>query len=827
MQTLTLVILPSSLVAVPLLAGFGRASRRESSKSGRTKSHLKDDRPQPERIPPKRKPKKVRPPAEVHLSVEVPPGTKVRVTVGKAVTGQKKAAAAKTHDQVFEVPQEPEPRSSADTAAGTGRVRLPAISTGQFRAFADSLGSGLQSLGERIPRALGDGEFRRGLLGPAGWMALSLAVYLIVRLYDLASYPVYFFTDEAVQTVLAADLVQAGFRDFLGHYLPTYFQNVYEFNLSLSVYAQVLPFMIFGKSVFVTRATAVLLTLPGAAAIGLSLRDVLHARYPWIGILLLSCTPAWFLHSRTAFETSLMVSFYACFLYCYLLYRTRSPKYLYPALVFAAAVFYAYGPGEIIILGTGILLLASDARFHWEQRKTIARGLLLGLLLALPYIRFRLQLPEEHAEALRLLESIWVMDVPLSQKLGTSLEYYTSGLSPFYWFLTNTRDMGRHVMGEYANLMTWTLPFVLGGIAIAVRRVRRPEYRAVLACVLAIPLGGAVAGAGITRLLSMVVPASILSALALDAVADWLTRLVRPRVVGASIFLGLSLVSFGLLRDALVNGPLWNRNYGMDIPWGGPEVFGAVEELIQQDPDVFVYVSPTWANGVDTLARFFLPDGAPVDIANADRFAEHSQDLADNMVLVLTASEFEAARTDPKFADVRYEKLISYPDGSPGFYFVRMRYSALADTLVEQERLERQRPIIETVVVGGHTYTVEHPFLDSGTIQHMFDGDTYTLARGYEANPLILRITFDAPRSVDELVVTTGSMDFGLTVRLYPAGGSEPKVYARDFLDLPDDPTVTLVLDQPPDLVERMDIEITQLGVAGPSKLHIREIELK
>jgi hypothetical protein len=216
-----------------------------------------------------------------------------------------------------------------------------------------------------------------------------------------------------------------------------------------------------------------------------------------------------------------------------------------------------------------------------------------------------------------------------------------------------------------------------------------------------------------------------------------------------------------------------------------------------------------------------------VDIANADRFTEQRQDLTDNTVLVLTASEYEAVRTDPKFTDVRSEKMIPYPDGSPGFYFVRMRYSALADALVEQERLERQRPISETVEAGGERLTVEHPFLDSGTIQHMFDGDTYTLARGYEANPMILRITFDTPRPVHELVLTTGSMDIGLTVRLYPAGGGDPEVYSRDYPDLPDDPTVTLAFGQPPDLVERVDLEISQLGVVGPSKLHIREIEFK
>lgn len=772
-----------------------------------------------------------------NLGVTVPPGTQVRITVEavrpgdwprvifqQAVGGvQSHASTSIDSPQPVQMPPEPQPPATA----AARRVRIAAILTRQVHAHVDRMWNRARSLGDWLRRTLGAAASGRNLLGPTAWMALSLVIYLLVRLYRLQDYPIYFFTDEAVQTVLAADFVHAGFRDFLGHYFPTFFQNVYEFNLSLSVYAQVVPYLLFGKSLVVTRATAVLLTVPGAAAIGLSLRDVYGCRYPWIGVLLLSCTPAWFLHSRTAFETALMVSFYACFLYCYLLYRTRSPKFLYPTLVFAAAVFYAYGPGEIIILGTGLLLLVSDARYHWHHRSTIARGLLLGVLLSLPYLRFRLQLPEEHAEALRLLQSVWVLDVPLSEKVRTSVEYYASGLSPAYWFLTNTRDMARHVMGPHPNLATWALPFVLGGLVIALRGIRRPELRTLLACVLAIPLGGAVAGPGITRLLSMVVPATLLGTLGLDAAANWIARRLAPRLVAGAIFVALSLASLLLLRDALVNGPLWNRNYGMDIPWGAPQVFGAVEEILQEDPQAFVYVSPTWANGVDTLARFFFPDGARVGIANADWFSESIRDLTEDTVLVLTAPEYQEVLADPKFADVRYDRLIAYPDGSPGFYFVRMRYSEAARSILKQDALERQRPITETVEVDGHLFTVEHPYLDSGTIQHMFDGDTYTLARGYEANPIVLRIAFDTPQPLREVVVTTGSMEVGLLVRLYPAGGDGPIVYTREFRDLPDDPTVALTFDQPPDLVERVDVEITQLDVNGPSKLHIREIQFR
>jgi hypothetical protein len=135
-------------------------------------------------------------------------------------------------------------------------------------------------------------------------LLLALGVYVAVRLIRLVDYPTWFFADEAIQTVLASDFVRDGFRDFHGHLFPTYFLNVYGYNENLTVYVQVIPYLLFGKSVFVTRATSVLVTAFGALAVGLILRRVFRLRMPWIGILLLSSAPAWFLHSRTAFETT-------------------------------------------------------------------------------------------------------------------------------------------------------------------------------------------------------------------------------------------------------------------------------------------------------------------------------------------------------------------------------------------------------------------------------------------------------------------------------------------------------------------------------------------
>ena len=151
---------------------------------------------------------------------------------------------------------------------------------------------------------------------PGVLLALSLGVYLLVRLIGLADWPIYFFTDEAVQTVMAADFIKADLHNYDNEWMPTFFSNGPSFNLSsVSVYVQVLPYLLFGKSVYVTRLVSMLISALGALFVALSLKHGFNSTRPWLGILLLSSAPAWFLHSRTAFETVEMSAFFAGFLY--------------------------------------------------------------------------------------------------------------------------------------------------------------------------------------------------------------------------------------------------------------------------------------------------------------------------------------------------------------------------------------------------------------------------------------------------------------------------------------------------------------------------------
>ena len=76
---------------------------------------------------------------------------------------------------------------------------------------------------------------RRGLCawGMENWLfSGGLLLYLLTRLIQLDKFPIFFFTDEAVQTMSAVDLIARGFRDSAGRLLPAYFENGGQYNLS-------------------------------------------------------------------------------------------------------------------------------------------------------------------------------------------------------------------------------------------------------------------------------------------------------------------------------------------------------------------------------------------------------------------------------------------------------------------------------------------------------------------------------------------------------------------------------------------------------------------
>lgn len=661
------------------------------------------------------------------------------------------------------------------------------------------------------------------------YFVLSLVVVAATRLIGIERFPIYFFTDEAANTVLAADFVENGFRDESGEPFPVYFSNTEKLSLSASVYLQILPYVLLGTSVLATRATAALVGLSAAVAVGLILKDAFRIRRAWVGVLLLGIVPAWFLHSRTAFETTLYASLFAWFLFFYLRYRMGKVSAALPAVVFAALAFYSYNTGQAgLVVCIGLLLLV-DARHHLSNRRIVLLAGGLAIVLALPYIRFQIEHPGEIARRLQLLDSPLVRaDLPVMEKAVRFLKEYATGISPAYWYAPDSgRDLVRHQMKGYGHLLWPTLPLALLGLVIAIRKWRDPAHRVVLIALFAAPIGAAMAGVQVTRALVVVIPVTLLTVVGAAGLVRWMGDRVNAPRQSAAAFVLLSLVAGAMAWDALRNGATWYSDYGWTgMQYGARQVFSATTEYLARHPRSTGWVFPTAWNGSDMLRRFFAPGEGRISLLSLDNFLERRFEALDSALVVLTASDYARVLESGKVTVEGVEEVVLLPDGNPGFYLVRLSYAPEADAIFSAEAAARAARVEEMAGLGGQQVIIRHTPFDRGSLDDLFDGDPSTFVRTAGANPAIVEIEFETPIRLTGLRLTTGHSDMEITIRADPGGGVQPGRYDRGFAGLPRDPTLELILDPPPGPVHRLTIEVRDASGSAASHVHLREIAL-
>ncbi len=708
-------------------------------------------------------------------------------------------------------------------------------------------------------------NLRRFIINPSELFIFGIFLYLVTRLIGLVQFPIYFFTDEAIQTVSAADLVRDHFYSPDKIFLPTYFQNGNFYNLSVSVYAQVIPYILFGKSILATRSVSVFVSLLSGICLALCFRSVgrefgksrndprgkIPAEGWWSIVLFLSITPAWFLHSRTAFETVLFCSFFGMYLAAYLLYRYQSRNYIYLAVISGVLAFYSYSPGQVVLVVFTIGLFLSDLRFHWQNRRAIFVALLLGLICLLPYFRFLSYHESAPFEHLRNLDSYWMTPIPLSVKVGRYIHEYLNGLNPYYWFIPNDRDLIRHVMKGYGHLGLFNLPFILIGFMVSIMHLRNSANRAIILAILAAPSGAALVGIGVTRVLVMVIPAAILAGIGWQTILDWidqtkldyekkrinqpppfsknplLTNLLNKQVAQIALFLLLAGINIYMLWDGLYKAPTWYEDYGLyGMQYGAKQLFGdVIPRYIQADSRNHLFVSSLWANGADVFIRFFLPEEYSNRIAmgSIDTYLSQKQPLDEHTIFILTPEEFRQALASPKMRYLGLLETVPYPDGKDGFYIVRLAYVDNVDQIFAAEKEARRHLISEDLEIQGIPARVQYSPIDAGQLSDAFDGDVFTLIRGLEANPFVLDFTFGQTLTIKGIRADFGSMDFEFKVILYNENYPNGLVVKQVYKGLPPDPHIELLFPQPYH-GDHIRIEILSLSEGEVAKIHIREI---
>lgn len=666
---------------------------------------------------------------------------------------------------------------------------------------------------------------------------LGSALYLLTRLVGLSRFPIYFFCDEAVQATLADGLLRHGFRSADGVLLPPFLRNDQQFNLSLSAYLQIPAVALFGTTVLGTRGTSVIVGFLAVPALAVITR-LFGLRSWWVSPFVLASIPAWFLHSRTAFEVAEMVAFYTCFLATYLLYRYRSPRYAALAIGFGGAAFYAYANGQGLMLVTGLLLLASDAKYHRshlrERRVVVPAAGTLAFVVA-PFLRELTLHRSATSGHLRLLNSYWYQDLSLAGKLSAFWRTYRRGLSPWYWFSPkNSPDPVRHVMKGMGHVWWLLLPFVVVGLVVCVMHWRSSKHRVVLIALVSAPFSAALVEVTVTRALVTVIPIAILACLGIEHVLRWIPR-PDWRVASVSLIaVALAGLTVGMTRNALADGPVWFDNYGLyGMQWGASQVFEEVDRLLQDDDRLRVVVSPSWANNPNVFVPFFVGVDRRdrVSFQDVHDYLVRFTPIADDTVLVLSAEDYADVRASDKFDLPDPVFVLPRPDTTRGFLFVRPRYVADVQQRFAADRVKRARLVTDTITMDGEVVTVKHPALDSGQIQNAFDGNDATVARGLNANPFVLELTYPAPRPVSQIKLVTQRLALGLVVVLFDPDGKELLRSETTYERLGEHPTVTVQLpfgaDGKPAVASSVRLELRDLASQDVSHVHVYELTLR
>jgi len=369
---------------------------------------------------------------------------------------------------------------------------------------------------------------------------------------------------------------------------------------------------------------------------------------------------------------------------------------------------------------------------------------------------------------------------------------------------------------------------VLLGLMVSIARSRRsPAHRLLVIAVLAAPFSASLVGLRITRVLAMVVPATLAATLGIDQLQRWLARIVPERAIAIAVAVALTTATTVMTRDALVNGPLWFEDYGMHgMQWGAKELFGDLKRrLATAPPDALIAISHLWANNTNALGKFFLDadelghiDWVVVD----DILRERHPAVRPTTLFVLTPDEYRQASADPKLAIEQPSTVIPNPAGKPGFHLVRMAYTPIADSLFAADLAERRQLVDGAVTIDGVSVRVRHPRFDMGQLADAFDGNLGSLARTLDGNPTNIEMFFPAPRPVSAVRFHLWTDHYFITVRAIRRSGEVAEWSGSAVSGQPPEPIELRFQETLPD-VTGLQLSIQK---AGDVHVHLREIEI-
>jgi hypothetical protein len=297
------------------------------------------------------------------------------------------------------------------------------------------------------------------------------------------------------------------------------------------------------------------------------------------------------------------------------------------------------------------------------------------------------------------------------------------------------------------------------------------------------------------------------------------------------VFALLSGTNIWMLSDALRNGPTWYTDYGLGgMQYGGFQIFEIIKEYSLEHPDTKIFLSPDWANGTNVLADFSLDTSLPVWVWSIRGHVNQKLPLDDTMLFVITPDDYKLVFENPKFSELEVEKTVPYPDGTPGFYFIRMQYSGDIDEILAAESAARRVLQESYLTIAGDEVKLRHSKLDGDTpeksIANLFDGDPLTFAKTSEANPFVVELTYPSPYTLNGFSIVSGSANVSIKLTGYAYEGAEAVTYTFSGQGSISNPELTFEFSEPL-TAQTLHIEVLDANNKEPAIVHIWELTFR
>ncbi|MCX5985187.1 MAG: hypothetical protein NTX54_01520 [Chloroflexi bacterium] len=676
----------------------------------------------------------------------------------------------------------------------------------------------------------------------------GMVVYAITRLWRIDSYPISFDGDEAGIVALSQGLLDARFRDGFGIVFPIFFPYP-NWNPDVGVYVHLITSSVFGVSVTVARATAVLLSAPTPIAIALTLKIALRNRAWWLAPLVVAALPVWFHLSRSAYDSATWVAFYACFICSYFVYRYEHPRFAWLIVLSGALTFYSNAIAHLIIVASIITFFGIDFRYHRRHLRQWRYPSIGAIVALLPLLNFLTKNPGYLASRTNSAHPFWASNSPALVDVGILMaRSFLIALDPRVWFSGIERTKYVDVTG-YHNyypgtmplLPLWLAPFIIVGVACLARPRFRP-YRWQISAMLAVTLSPSlIARFAPTRSLAVVVPVTILALVGIDLVPR---ALRHTRLVGTLMFIAVATTgSYMVLQEALTTQSTRRQDYGgYGIQWGSQYVFKMVNAQLESTPGSRVMVTTDWNWGGHHFINFFISredrTAGRVFLGSLDTLIHGQEPWGPELWAVMSPAQLEAldeyiampggATGRPRITSDQVTAKVLHPDGTPGFLMVRLLEAPDVRAMLAAEREARRKLSFVTVAVDGERAVVGYTNLDDGAIAPVFARADGALARLAGPNPAVLDVAFGNPRPVRIIRLTVGASLWRVTAHVFPRDGSAEVNKSGVGVAYGANSVVEINLDAPVRDVARVRLEINQLNASDEdSTVHLYRVEFR